>query len=86
MNRDGDESQAVTTSALVRFVTKTRRGRRAAVTVMASAVVLGLLIGLLNSLLDLPQWVGYLLLSLLVSVTVPVLFRMVEAEDQAPPE
>ena len=51
-----------------------------------SAVILRLLIGVLDSLLDLPQWVGSLRLALLVSVAVPVLFRVVKAEDQSPPE
>lgn len=86
MNEDGDRPRPITPSALGRFVTGTRRGRRAALAILAGTVVLGLLIGLLNRLFDLPEWVGYLLLALLVSVAVPVLFRMVEAENQSPSE
>ena len=86
MNRNGDESRAITPAAMGRFVTRTRRGRRAALAIVASTVVLALLLALLDRLLDLPEWVGYVCLALLVSIAVPVLFRMVEAENQSPPE
>lgn len=76
----------VTPTTLGHLVTRTRRGRRATVTFAIVALALGILIGLLESLLDLPQWVGYLCLALFAWTTVAVLFRMAEAEDQSPPQ
>ncbi len=49
-------------------------------------MALGLVAGLLNALIDLPDWVGVLCLVLFVGVTVPVLFRMVRVADQSPSE
>jgi MFS family permease len=86
VNRDDAESHVVTPAALGRFVTRTRRGRRAAVAFLGGAVALGLVAGLLNALIDLPDWVGVLCLVLFVGVTVPVLFRMVRVADQSPSE
>lgn len=84
MGRGGNESRAVTPAALGRFVTRSRRGRRAAAGILVSVVVLALIISVLNWLLQLPEWVGYVCLALLVAVAVPVLLRMAEAEDRPP--